>query len=316
MKKYSYLLILSFLLAVGLAACSTPSEEVVVEPALATANSLIAEGRLMPVNSMDLSFLIPGQVAEVLVQDGEFVEKGQVLARLSDSPEARLALARAQQEALAAQQALDDLRESADLNMIQARLGVLTAQNQLDEAQEVFESDDSEENQALVDQALEKLEIAEETRMKLEDGDGIDPDHLAAAEARLFTAQVAVSSAQAALDALELTANMTGTIVDLSLQEGQQVASGQPVITIADFTSWVVETQNLTEIELVDVEVGQKVEVVFDAMPEDILSGEVILLNQRYAEVRGDITYTAKILLEEVEPSMRWGMTAAVKFLP
>lgn len=316
MKKLSYLLLLSFLLAFGLTACSTPSEDVAVEPALASANNLIAEGRLTPVNSMELSFSIPGQVAEVLVEDGESVEKGQVLVRLSDSPEARLALARAQQEELAAQHAINELRESADLNMAQAKLAVIAAQNQLDEAQDVFESDASDENQALVDQALVQIEMAEDTQMKLEDGDGIDPDQLAAAEARLSSAQAAISSAQAALDSLELTANMTGNIVDLTLQEGQQVSAGQPVITIANFTSWVVETQNLTEIELVDVEVGQKAEVIFDAMPDTILSGEVILINQRYAEARGDITYTAKILLDEVDPGLRWGMTAAVKFLP
>lgn len=316
MKKYTLPLLLLLVAALFLSACSTGAAEDTAEPITAQPSLLIAEGRLMPVNTLDQSFSLPGQVAEVLVQDGETVQAGQSLARLEDSPEAALALRRAQQEVLAAQQALDTLRSAAEVTLAQAQVAVFAAQNQLEAAQEAFDADETDENRALIDQAAALLAQAEANLAKLDTNDGIDPDLLAAATARLSAAEAGAASAQAALDALLLKSTLAGTVVDLSLQPGQRVAAGQPVITVADFSTWVVETQNLTEIELVNVAVGQQVEIVLDALPDVTLRGEVTHINARYTEARGDITYTATILLSETDARMRWGMTAAVQFLP
>lgn len=107
---------------------------------------------------------------------------------------------------------------------------------------------------------------------------------------------------------------MDGTVAGLSLQAGQQVGAGAPVLTLADFSTWIVKTENLTELEVSEVEVGQKVEVVLDALPGITMAGEVSHISTRFEEKRGDVTYTATIKLEQVDPRMRWGMTAAVRF--
>ena len=50
-------------------------------------------------------------------------------------------------------------------------------------------------------------------------------------------------------------------------------------MTVADFSSWVVKTDNLTEVDVVNVKVGQKVEIVLDALPDVTLTGEVTHIN-------------------------------------
>jgi multidrug resistance efflux pump len=316
MKKLSLPLILFTTALLGLTACSPKAAQPTAEPAATQADTLIAEGRLLPANSLDLSFSVPGQVAEVLVKDGDSVTVGQVLARLASAPEAQTALARARQEELAAQQALDALKNSAGVNLTQGRLAVIAAQKALDTAQSRYDADKSDENQAKLDAANAQLKLAEETQAKLEVGGGIDPDLLAAGEARLESAKASVGGAQAALDALELKAVMAGTLVDMTLQAGQRVTAGQPVMTVADFSSWVVKTDNLTEAEVVAVKAGQKVKVTLDALPAQSLAGEVTHINARYEEKRGDITYTVTAVLGQADPQMRWGMTAAVQFVP
>jgi hypothetical protein len=72
----------------------------------------------------------------------------------------------------------------------------------------------------------------------------------------------------------------------------------------------------LTEINVVIVQVGQKVEVVLDALPDKTFTGVVSDIDMLYQEKRGDTTYTATIVLDQRDPQMRWGMTAAVQFLP
>ena len=92
--------------------------------------------------------------------------------------------------------------------------------------------------------------------------------------------------------------------------------AGQPVLTVADFSTWLVKTENLTEVDVVNVSLGQKVEIVLDALPTMVLTGTVTDINTRYVEKRGDITYTVTIELDSTDPQLRWGMTAFVNIRP
>jgi len=315
LKKPSLWIILVATAALVLSACSPKSAEPTPSPQVSQPQGLIAEGRLLPANSLDQSFAVPGQVAEVMVKDGDVVNAGQELARLNDSPDAEAALARAQLEVLAARQALDSLMKTADLHLAQTMLAYQEAKDQAEEAESRFEADATDENRALFNVAQAALELAEDEVKKLESSRGVDPDQQAAAQARLTAAVTALASAQSLMDARVLTATMGGTVVDLSLQSGQQVSAGNPVMTIADFSNWIIKTENLTEMEVVEIQAGQKVEVVLDALPEIVLTGEVVHIKSRFEEKRGDITYTVTIQLEQVDPQMRWGMTAAVRFI-
>ena len=107
---------------------------------------------------------------------------------------------------------------------------------------------------------------------------------------------------------------MDGKVVDLDLNPGEQVSPGRPVITLADFSQWYVETDNLTEIEVVDISLDQVVEIIPDALPEITFTGKVESISDTFEEKRGDITYTTRILVDEIDPRLRWGMTVVVSF--
>jgi multidrug resistance efflux pump len=337
MKPKHFFLSIWVAAGLGLAACSGAA------PATVTASpsggeefraGLVAEGQVQPVAYVDLSFGASGQVAEVLVSEGEAVSAGQVLARLADSPLAAAEAARAEQAVLDAQQALDTLANGADLAVAQARLEQASAARQLEAAQQAVEAleearaeaeaDDNQEAptdrelaeaQAQVTVAEARLALAQAQAERLAEA-GNDPAAQAAAEARLATAQAALASARAAQAALELTAPQAGTVVGLALKAGQHIGAGQLALTLADFSSWIIQTADLNELEVAQVEPGQTVEVILDALPQTELSGTLVTLAPRYEEKRGDITYTGTIHLDSVDPAVRWGMTAAVWFQP
>jgi HlyD family secretion protein len=316
MKKLPLFVLIAAAAVLFLSACSPQTASTEATPTAVQPQGIIAEGRLEPVNSLGQAFSLPGQVAEVLVQDGETVQSGQPLARLADSPEAKLAVRRAEQEDLAARQALEALKTAAETNLAQARLTVLNAQDALDQATDRYDADESDENKAKLDAAQANLNLAGKALAALEDNAGIDPDLLAAAEARVQSAKAALESAGVLIDTRTLNATLGGTVVDLDLQSGELVTAGMPVMTIADYSAWLVKTDNLTELEVARISLGQKVQVVLDALPETTLEGEVTHINARYEEKRGDITYTVTIRLSQTDPAMRWGMTAAVIFQP
>jgi len=160
--------------------------------------------------------------------------------------------------------------------------------------------------------AMAELQKALSDYDKLKNGP--DPDKMAAAEAKLKSAQATLASAKAALDDLQVTAPFDGTVAKIDVKVGENVNAGVPVITIADYSRLIVETDNLTEIEVVKIEKGQEVSIVPDALPDVTLKGRVESIAEVYEEKRGDVTYTVKVELLESHPKLRWGMTVNSTF--
>jgi len=133
------------------------------------------------------------------------------------------------------------------------------------------------------------------------------------AEAALQSAQAALAIAQAALEDYELTAPFASDIARVGTEVGEYVSPGTPVISLSDTSSWYVETDDLTEIDVVRVAVGQPVRVTIDAIPGREFEGVVSDIAPRSEIKRGDVTYTVTVELLDVEDApLRWGLTAFV----
>ena len=118
----------------------------------------------------------------------------------------------------------------------------------------------------------------------------------------------------ASLANAEVRAPYAGVLTNLDLKVGEFASAGEPVVTIADTSQWVVKTTDLTEIDVVSLKEGEQVTVTFDALADQEFKGNVLTIAQNYSENQGDVVYEATILLTEASPEMRWGMTAEVKF--
>jgi len=346
------------------------------------------EGKLVPLDFVNLSFNMGGTLSEVLVTEGQTVTPGQVIARLDQRERLASAVAAAELEVVNASQALKTLNENAEVataaalqqvadtrdevrqaerylnnlnagsrqtDIDSARADVVVLKDRLEEAQKDFNQverkpeDDLQRAGALskladaqrkydnAERLLNNLQgspadidlaIAEanlmlaQARLALAESDyaevqgGPDPDALEASQARLKAAESALASVKAALADAELVAPISGTLVKLDLKEGEQVLPGQPAVVLADLSQWKVETQDLNEMEIPQVEIGQAAEILPDALPDLSLAGEVDSISQIYEEKFGDVTYTAVLKLLESDPRLRWGMTVAVRFEP
>jgi multidrug resistance efflux pump len=144
---------------------------------------------------------------------------------------------------------------------------------------------------------------------------GPDPEKLAAAEAKFKNAQAALESAKASLADLELRAPFSGKVAKLDAKVGENAQPGAALVTLADFSQMIIETDNLTEIEVVNVKEGQAITAVADALPEEEIKGTVYSIAPAFEEKRGDVTYTVKIALKEIPAQLRWGMTINCTFL-
>jgi len=137
----------------------------------------------------------------------------------------------------------------------------------------------------------------------------VDVEQLAVLEARLEAAEAGVA-------AFSVIAPFEGVVANLKAKAGSSIQAGEIAVTVADFSSWLVKTTDLTEIDVVELAEGQPVVVTLDALPGKELPGTILSIGQSYAENQGDVVYEVVVVLTDSEPAMRWGMTAEVKFEP
>jgi HlyD family secretion protein len=103
-------------------------------PVIATGGN-VAEAEVVPIRQVALSFSTSGVLEEVLVQEGDEIKFGDVIARLKGNERLNSAVSAAELALLNAQQALNDLKTNADVAAAQAQLDLATAQRSLDDAQ-------------------------------------------------------------------------------------------------------------------------------------------------------------------------------------
>ena len=133
------------------------------------------------------------------------------------------------------------------------------------------------------------------------------------ADAGIAQAVAAVDSAQDALSRMTLTAPFDGVVADIQPALGEVVGSGVPVVTYGDFGGWLVKTTDLTELDVVDLKVGDPVEIQIDAVPGEVLMGTVSNIATTSQLTRGDVTYEVTIALDDLKDlPLRWGMTVFV----
>lgn len=141
--------------------------------------------------------------------------------------------------------------------------------------------------------------------------EGPDPDDVAMAEARLDSAEDRLTAAKAAFEDLELRAPFDGTISELSVRQNEWVVPGQQTILLADLSNLRIETTDLNEIDVAQVEVGDSVIVTFDALPGVEVKGRVVRIASKSSSGAG-VNYKVLVELDEIPPQLRWGMTAFV----
>ena len=150
MKKWSLIPVLVIMvLSSLLASCSmlqsanktqptaAPAAAAAQQPTVAPVKAgdrIVSEGAVIPAQYASLSFASQGIIGEVLVTEGQQVQKDQVIARLRGSSRLQASVSQAEVALLQAQQALDDLKKNADVARADVQLRMAQVSQDLDDA--------------------------------------------------------------------------------------------------------------------------------------------------------------------------------------
>lgn len=137
--------------------------------------------------------------------------------------------------------------------------------------------------------------------------DGPNADQLAIAKANLDAAKDALST-------YVIVAPFSGMVPDVNIKSGEQVTPDIRIVSLIDDSGWYVETTDVTELEVVNLTVGQSVTLRPDALPELELTGTVEEISNAFTQSGGDILYTVRIRVDGSDPMLKWGMTVETIF--
>ncbi|MGA8028079.1 MAG: efflux RND transporter periplasmic adaptor subunit [Bryobacteraceae bacterium] len=274
MTKIHAVLVLMCLLA--LAGCSAKPKEADTEPVTpvqvaaakrqAIQHIVTAEAILYPVKQANIMPKISAPVQRFLVQRGDHVRQGQLLAVLED----RDLIAAADESKDLYSQAQAAYQNTAHATMpedlTKARTDLESARQALDAANKVYESRqallrEGALAQKLVDdakvamvQAQSQFETAREHLNSLESVGRTE--QLKSAQAQMDAAKAHSQSAEAQLSYAEVRSPINGVVSDRPLNIGELPSAGSPIVSIFDI-SRVVARANVPVHEAASIEVGR-----------------------------------------------------------
>jgi multidrug efflux pump subunit AcrA (membrane-fusion protein) len=353
-KTVVFFVIALGLLLTACGAGGTSATEAAAVPTVQADDTVTSEGRVEPVRFVEVGFNASGLISEVLVKQGDSVTAGQVIARLEGSDTQTLEtaqavtareLADANEAVRVAQNALDDFDIPTDLKPMGPEEAVRYTYEKLEKARKEYEpykyiiakKDTTDRNKdCRIKNGIETCSNMGRYYEKVLDDAWADyrkAIQWLEREAALENAKARVSEAQknyndlqndanpeetagtrASLADAELSAPFSGTVAKLDVKVGETASAGTTVVTIADFSKWIIKTTDLTEIDVVNIKQGQTTKITLDALPDVELTGTVDAIGGTYSEKQGDIVYEVTIVLNDTNPNLRWGMTAEVKF--
>lgn len=250
MKSHRSLLVaLSLLLGASLflSACSagqgeaTPTPEVESEQEFNRVVS--ATGIVVPEELVTLTVPTGGRVEELLVHEGEVVERGAVLLKLEGREELQAQLAAAEMELVNAREDLDDLYEQAPFIAAETKLELANARDALNDAQNrlTWQQKGNRATSKTIDAAKAQLVLAEEAVRDANRNYNAVKD-LAKNDPKRAAALVALDRARDARDAARATLNWyTGepTDIDQAIMEAEVDVAMQRVSRAAQkFEKW------------------------------------------------------------------------------
>ncbi len=277
-----------------------------------------------------LSFTEQERIAEVLVEEGQSVASGQVLARLS--PQRLMAQIREVTANIDAQKAVVNKLEagSRPQEIQQARADVAAAKAQLQNAKNTFDrirrtSGVGATSAQSLDDARARLEVSQAQLTAKQKAlelavEGPRKEDIAAAKNTLEALNAALALLKVRQEDLTLTAPAPGIIQSRILEPGELATPNRPVVTLALTDPKWVRTF-VAEPSLGQVRPNQRARIVSDSFPEDAFEGWVGFISPtaeftpksvETEDLRTQLVYEMRVLVKDPENRLRLGMPVTV----
>ncbi|MBI2215366.1 MAG: efflux RND transporter periplasmic adaptor subunit [Acidobacteria bacterium] len=245
-------------------------------------------GNVEPEVKVDVKSPVSGKVVELMVRDGDVVERGQLLARVEPDLNQAQSLSQTKSALAEAEIAFDQARKDYEADQKLFLSGLMSA-NQSRESETQFLRTKQE-----FQSAKEKYTIVESQGIPI---------------------------SQASASSSNITAPMSGVVLTRNVQVGETVTSGVSsfnagtiLFSVADTSSMIIKA-GINEIDIGKVHVGQTVKVTLDAFPKTAFNGRIDRIAPAVRVAEKIRVFDVEIRLDAQGHELRSGMTANIEIL-
>lgn len=286
------------------------------------------------IREVSLGFRVAGRVSELMVDEGDEVQAGQLLATLDASTyEFAVQSAKANVDSQAAVLAkleagprpaeIDRARASLAARKAEMANAELAYKRALDlRPRDLISQSGLDQAKAAKDMTEAQVAAEKESLRLLEEGSR--PEDLAAARAQLLNAKAGLASAETALHDTELHAADGGVILSRVHERGSIVSPGETVF-VQSLKEPVWVRAYVSEVNLGHVHPGMKVNITTDSAPQHPYQGQIGYISPvaeftpksvETPDLRTDLVYRLRIIVKEANNGLRQGMPVTIHIPP
>ncbi|MBS1875811.1 MAG: efflux RND transporter periplasmic adaptor subunit [Acidobacteria bacterium] len=267
-----------------------------------------ASGSVEAAQTVEVAFQIAGKVARVLVEEGQAVRRGQLLAELDGTDYSHAvdaASAQAQAAEAVARKAANGARPQ---ELEQARIDFDRWADEYKRMKFLYDRkslppNDFKKVEAAYNAARERYEMAKE---------GTRVEDKAAAEAQRRAAEAQAAEARKRLSDTQLRAPASGYIGMRRIEAGQTVGAGQPVLAILDLNPVKVRV-GIPEAEIGKVRPGARAEITIPSLADRKFPGAVELIG--VAADPAARTFAVKVTVPNPKRELLAGMVSEARII-
>ncbi|WP_236608882.1 efflux RND transporter periplasmic adaptor subunit [Thermacetogenium phaeum] len=255
-------------------------------------------------SKVNLRFNVSGTISEILVTEGDKVKKGDPIARLDSQDyqnQYQLALAN-----------LQKAQEDKTKSLLDYELKIKNLENELQQLKDEYQEMEAlpeaySANEVKIKKAeIETKELEYQKLLK-------EYEMLKNQESSEYELQVKM--ARDNLGNTILYAPVSGVVLDLSKKVGERITEDQDFVTIHE-NNKVQATTDVIEYDISQIEVGQKVYVTVEALPDQKFVGRVSKINFLASDdSSGLVNYSVVVDIENPSPELKDGMTCVITFV-
>lgn len=312
---------------------SVVSTYLYIQNRLHNGSDIIRVSGNIEVTDAEVSFKISGRVDKRLVDEGELVREGDVVALLDSSDlaseveirRAELQMAQADLSELEAGSRPEEIAE-AEAKLAAAKADKEHLESDFHRAVELYKKqtisvEEYIHSKGTYEVAVARMQEAEE-RFKLIK-EGPRKERIEQARARVKQTRAALKLAQVRLGYTKLVSPLSGVVLSKNIEPGEYVAPGTPVVTVGDLEKpWL--RAYIDETDLGRVKVGQRVKVTTDTYPDKVYEGYISFIapeaeftpkNVQTQKERVKLVYRVKVEMTNPNMELKPGMPADADIL-
>ncbi|MEM1251775.1 MAG: efflux RND transporter periplasmic adaptor subunit [Cyanobacteria bacterium P01_H01_bin.21] len=306
-----------------------------------------ASGVVQAERTINLSPEDAGKIAELFIQEGDFVSQGQIIARMTSrrnqAEVAQYEAALAQAQATLAQQRAGARPEEiaeARARVATAEASINAAQTRLQQAQQELSRFEglaqqgaistnelntyqttAQESSANLVADKRRLEESQAVLARLQNG--TRSEEIEQAEAAVAQANAQLTAVQVRFDETIVRAPFDGVITRRFAETGDFVSpataasssDGAASTSIAELSSGLEIEAKVPEASIAQLAVGQAVEVRSSAYPDQVFGGEVSLIAPRAIRDNQVTVFRVKVTIKSGQEQLKSGMNVRLTFI-